>query len=181
MTAAVFLDRDETLIANKGDLGDPEEVRLLPGVAEGVSTLLAHGWRLFVVTNQGGVARGRYTMSDVDAVHDRLHALLQAATGHEQVVTEFYACPWHPAGVVPAFTREHPWRKPAPGMLLAAAQEHDVNLQASWLVGDAPRDIAAGQSAGCRTVLLGMASCDPPPDHRCENLIEAAACIGPPA
>jgi len=174
---AVFLDRDETLIANPGDLADPEQVVLLPEAADGVRALHHAGWMLFVVTNQGGVARGAFTMDDVDATNARVQAVLAQATEIEQPIQAFYACPWHPKGVVTEYASEHPWRKPSPGMLLAAAEEFDVDLRASWLVGDAPRDIAAGAAAGCRTVLLGEGACDPEPTHRCRSLVEAASCI----
>ena len=175
---AVFLDRDETLIANTGDMGDPDKVVLLPEAADGVRSLYEAGWMLFVVTNQGGVARGAFTMDSVDATHARVQAVLAEATGIEQPIRAFYACPWHPEGVVEAYAREHPWRKPSPGMLLAAADDFDVDLVGSWLVGDAARDIAAGAAAGCRTVLLGDGACDPEPTHQCETLVQAAAHIG---
>ncbi len=120
MRPAVFLDRDDTLIhctdiTPDGDLGDPALVKLLPGVAQGIAKLRAAGFPLVVVSNQGGVARGRYTTLEVDRVNRRVNELLDDA------VTRFYYCPWHPKGIVPEFTREHPWRKPQPGMLLQAA------------------------------------------------------------
>ena len=178
---AVFLDRDETLIANTGDLGDPEKVVLLQEAAAGVRALREAGWMLFVVTNQGGVARGAFSIDDMDATHARVQALLEQETGLKQPIEAFYACPWHPDGVVKAFTQEHNWRKPSPGMLLAAADAFDIDLQASWLVGDAPRDIAAGTAAGCRTVLLGHGVCTPKPTHRCSTLLQAAQHIGDPS
>jgi histidinol-phosphate phosphatase family protein len=176
----VFLDRDQTLIANKGDLGDPDQVVLLPGVAEGVAALHQAGWSMIVVTNQGGVARGVFSLDDTAAVARRIDQLLEAATGLIAPIAAWYSCPWHPNGTVPEFTREHPWRKPQPGMLKAAADDHGVELAASWMVGDSARDIEAGQRAGCRTVLLSDAFCDPPPTHRCMNLQAAAVIIGQP-
>lgn len=177
----VFLDRDQTLITNAGDLGDPDLVALLPGVGEGVLALHEAGWSMIVVTNQGGVARGNFTVDDMNAVARRIDLDLQQATGLSTPLLAWYACPWHPQGSVEAFTREHPWRKPQPGMLTAAADEHDVDLSASWMVGDSARDIEAGRRAGCRTVLLGTTACDPPPTHRCADLPAAAALIGHPA
>jgi D-glycero-D-manno-heptose 1,7-bisphosphate phosphatase len=160
LRAAVFLDRDNTLIANDstgaghGDLGDPELVRLQPGVAEGLKTLREAGFALVVVTNQGGVARGRYTESDVDAVHQRIAQLVDAAANRRGVIDRFYYCPYHPEGTVEEYRREHPWRKPAPGMILQAAHDMNLDLQRSWLVGDQDRDIAAGRAAGVRTLIL---------------------------
>ena len=150
MRPAVFLDRDNTLIANDGDLGDPDKVSLLPGVRDGLQELEKAGYVLVVVTNQGGVARGHYGESDVARVHDRIAELV----GSVQPLA-FYHCPYHPEGTVPEYTREHHWRKPAPGMLLAAAEELQLDLEGSWMVGDQPRDIQAGTAAGCRTILLG--------------------------
>ena len=173
---AVFLDRDETLIANTGDLGDPNQVQLLPGVTEGVKALHAAGWMLIVITNQGGVARGRFRTEDVDAVHAKVQHLLATHTGIDAPIRHFYSCPWHPDGTVPEWTREHPWRKPQPGMLLAAAQDYDIDLDASWMVGDTARDIEAGQASGCRTILLGPAVANP--THHCDDLMQAAAHIG---
>ena len=150
---AVFLDRDNTLIVNDGDLGDPDAVVLMQGAAMAVASLCGLGFRTFVVTNQGGVARGRYREQDVDAVHQRLAELLeQQATGAR--VDGFYYCPFHPEGTSHHYRREHPDRKPAPGMLLRAAAEHGIDLRSSWMIGDAMRDVAAGEAAGCRTILL---------------------------
>lgn len=154
MSSAVFLDRDNTLIANEGDLGEPERVRLLDGVAEGLKRLRDAGFRLVVVTNQGGVARGAFTEDDVDSVHQRIATLVdEAAAGHE-LVSRFYYCPYHPKATIEAYRRDHPWRKPRPGMLLQAARDLNLDLAQSWMIGDAARDVQAGRSAGCRTVLV---------------------------
>lgn len=190
---AVFLDRDNTLIHNEGDLGDPEHVRLVDGVAAGLLALRRAGYRLVVVTNQAGVARGRYTEADVDAVHQRIAqklaessspplspavtsraqpgavqtaadaaAIAEAAsalaldelTDHPTLIDRFYYCPYHPEGVAPEYRRDHPWRKPNPGMLLQAAEDMHLDLARSWMIGDQQRDVLAGRAAGCRTILL---------------------------
>jgi len=174
---AVFLDRDGTLIRNDGDLGDPERVALLPGVAEGMRHLLGGGYRLVVVTNQGGVARGAYDESAVDATHARLEQVLRSATGLPAVITDFLHCPFHPQGTVERYRREHPWRKPQPGMLLEAARRHALHLPACWMVGDQERDVAAGAAAGCRSVLLGVPRAASAADYFARTLPEAAARI----
>ena len=172
MDPAVFLDRDNTLIANHGDLGDPEEVVLMQGVREGLRRLHLAGYRLVVITNQGGVARGRYGEDDVKAVHARIQALV----GDPPL--SFYYCPFHPEGSVPEYTREHPWRKPAPGMILEAAQREELDLGGSWMVGDQPRDAEAGNAAGCRTILVDVEDgAGQPSDHRAESFIEAVDLI----
>lgn len=159
MPRAILLDRDGTLVANDGDLGDPAALMLLPGAAEACARLRALGFALLVVTNQGGVARGAYDEAAVERTHDALEAMLRAATGLPAVIDAFYHCPFHPEGRVERYRREHPWRKPAPGMLLAAARDLDLDLGASWLVGDAERDVEAGRAVGCRTIRLAA---DPP-------------------
>jgi len=152
---AVFLDRDQTLIANHGDLGDPQQVRLLPGVPEGLRALRRAGYRLVVVTNQGGVARGRYGEDDVDRVHERIAELVDELAGERDLIDRFYYCPYHPDAVLDEYRREHPWRKPHPGMLLQAARDMKLDLGVSWMVGDQVRDVTAGRAAGCRTILVG--------------------------
>ncbi len=153
MQAAVFLDRDDTLIHNSGDLGDPNEVRLIQGAAVAIGSLRGLGYRIVVVTNQGGVARGKYTEADVDAVHARINELVQA-TASGASIDRFYYCPYHPEGTVERYRREHPWRKPQPGMLLQAAQDMRLDLSQCWMIGDQMRDVEAGAAAGTRTILL---------------------------
>jgi D-glycero-D-manno-heptose 1,7-bisphosphate phosphatase len=152
MNAAVFLDRDNTLIHNEGDLGDPEGVRLMQGAASAVSSLQGLGYKVVVVTNQGAVARGACTESDVEAVHKRIDERIRRASGG--CIDCFYYCPYHPQGTVEAYRREHPWRKPQPGMIRQAAEDLELDLSQSWLIGDQPRDIRAGAAAGLRTILL---------------------------
>lgn len=154
---AVFLDRDNTLIENDEDLGDPDGVRLCHGVADGLVALRRAGYRLVVVTNQGGVARGKYSEADVDAVHQRIACLIDESADGVNLIDRFYYCPFHPEASVEAYRREHPWRKPNPGMLIQAASDMQLDLGQSWMIGDQARDVAAGQSAGCRTALLGDA------------------------
>ncbi len=175
---AVFLDRDNTLIDNDGDLGDPAQVRLVSGV-ESLGGLADAGFRLVVVSNQGGVARGRFSEDDVRAVNARVTRLLDEAAGRRGLIERFYFCPYHPEGTVERYRREHPWRKPQPGMLLAAARDLRLDLGRSWLIGDQPRDIEAGGAAGCRTVLIGGAA--PPqgvsPTATARTLPDAVALI----
>lgn len=154
MEPAIFLDRDNTLITNDGDLGDPEAVDLLDGVPDGLRSLRDAGYRLIVVTNQGGVARGVFTEEDVDAVHRRIAGLVDDAAGVRDVIDRFYYCPYHPDAKLEEYRRDHSWRKPQPGMLLQAARDMKIDLARSWMIGDQARDIEAGHHAGCRTVLL---------------------------
>jgi D-glycero-D-manno-heptose 1,7-bisphosphate phosphatase len=167
---AVFLDRDDTLIQNRGlpapasrpprwrpgDLCDPQRVRLLPGVLEACARLKRAGYLLVVVSNQSLVGRGVGTIEKVEATNRRLAELLTDGSG--ALLDAAYFCPNLPEGVVPRFTGDHPWRKPRPGMILRAAEDLGIDLAASWLVGDQPRDVQAGVTAGLapkRCILLG--------------------------
>jgi len=153
----VFLDRDNTILANDGDLGNPDLVRILPGAAWAIRALREAGYTIVVVTNQGGVARGLYSERDVDAVHARCAELLAREVewpATEPLIAQWLHCPFHPQGTVAEYRAEHPWRKPAPGMLLAAAEQLSIDLTKSWMVGDQERDIEAGRRAGCRTIRL---------------------------
>lgn len=156
MHKAVFFDRDDTLIHCRdatpdGDLGDPALVRLLPTVGRAIQTLNNSGLVLIVISNQGGVARGRYSIADVDLVNAEVNRQLEGA------IRGFYFCPFHPEGSVPEFTREHPNRKPSPGMLREAAEDFDINLSQSWVIGDSARDCVAGRAVGARTILVPRA------------------------
>ena len=161
MQPCVFLDRDDTLIFNttlpppadpaagwkQGDLYDPEHVGQMPGALEACRLLKARGYALVIVTNQGCVARGSATSEQVEAVNARVRGVLVGEAG-EPLIDGVYFVPFHPKGNVPEYTREHPWRKPGPGMLLAAARDHGLDLPSSWLIGDMPRDCEAGINAG---------------------------------
>jgi D-glycero-D-manno-heptose 1,7-bisphosphate phosphatase len=146
---AVFLDRDGTIIEDAGYLSDPAAMVLLPRSAAAIRRLKAAGFLVMVVTNQAGVARGLFAEGAVQEVH----AALQAALAPEgAAIDAFYYCPHHPEGSVDAYRRRCECRKPAAGMLHAAAREHDVDLQRSWMVGDKPLDVEAGLAAGCRSI-----------------------------
>ncbi len=175
---AVFLDRDGTVVDDPGYLADPAKLKLLSGVDLAIKSLRQAGYRIVLVTNQSGVARGKLTEATLKALHDRLNTLL---TEKGAPLDAVYHCPYHPEGTVPEFTRDSDLRKPAPGMLLKAAGDLDLDLRRSWMVGDAARDTQAGLSAGCRTVLLDAGKPDHEPDapcdHRARNLVEAARII----
>lgn len=152
MHAAIFLDRDRTLIENDGDLGDPNLVKLVRGAASAIASLRGLGYRIVVVTNQAGVARNNFTEQDVHAVHDRINQLIRATSG--VWIDRFYYCPYHPEAVVDQYRKDHSWRKPKPGMELQASRDMDLDLARSWTIGDQPRDIEAGLAAGTRTILI---------------------------
>jgi D,D-heptose 1,7-bisphosphate phosphatase len=149
--AAVFLDKDGTLIEDVPYNVDPDRIRLAAGVAEGLPRLRSAGFRLIVVSNQSGVARGYFAEEAIGPVRERLRELL-ANVGVE--LDGFYYCPHHPEGVVPGYATACACRKPEPGMILQAARDHDIDLGRSWFVGDILDDVEAGRRAGCRAALI---------------------------
>jgi D-glycero-D-manno-heptose 1,7-bisphosphate phosphatase len=176
---AVFLDRDGTLIEDPGYLNHPDQVKLLEGVAEALKELETLGYRIVVVSNQSGVARGIVSEEMLERIHERLREMLKLKGAS---LDGIYYCPYHPEGVIPKYTKDSDWRKPQPGMLLAAAREMDLDLARSWMVGDKSSDIEAGRAAGCRTILIrsGPASRDTKtegPDHIAVNMREAVNMI----
>jgi D-glycero-D-manno-heptose 1,7-bisphosphate phosphatase len=156
---AAFLDRDGVLNEgvpdpDSGALESPlrvEDVHLLPGVAATMRRLAAAGFTLVCVSNQPAAAKGRATVQELLAVHERVAELL-AREGAR--LDASYLCFHHPDGVVPELSGPCPCRKPAPGMLLEAADALGLELGASWMIGDTDADVGAGATAGCRTVLL---------------------------
>lgn len=179
MQRAIFLDRDNTILDNDGYLGDPAEVVLCKGAASAIASLRGLGYKIVVVTNQSGVARGLFTEADVQAVHNRISELIEKQANGASI-DAFYYCPYLPGAQVAKYDQAHPWRKPEPGMLLAAAEEMKLDLSACWMVGDAGRDTAAGKAAGVRTVLLGEhdpATDEPEPDYTAASMTEAARII----
>ena len=149
--AAVFLDKDGTLIEDLPYNVDPDRIRLAPGAAEGLRLLHHAGYHLIVISNQSGVARGYFAEQALAAVAARLRGLLAAAGVPLAAV---YYCPHHPDGAVPAYAVACDCRKPAPGLILRAAYDHSIDLARSWFIGDILHDIEAGRRAGCRTVLI---------------------------
>jgi D-glycero-D-manno-heptose 1,7-bisphosphate phosphatase len=174
--AAVFLDRDNTVVEDPGYLADPNQVKLLPGAAEAIHRWNEAGYRVVMVTNQSGLARGLITEAQLEDIHAQLELLLEA---DDAEIDAIYYCPYldGPEAIVPKFRRDSSLRKPKPGMLLKAAEEMNLDLEASWMVGDGPADVQAGLAAGCKTVLLTDAdesAEDLGADYVAESLSQAA-------
>ncbi len=159
---AVFFDRDNTLIANDGYLGDASQVKLIAGAADAVARVRELGYATVIISNQSGVARGLFDEAAVQAVDARMAELL-LAQNPAAIIDRHEFCPYHPQAVVEQYRQDSPLRKPRPGMLLAAADAMELDLSNSWLIGDAPRDIAAGKAAGCRTILFSEPDLPPSP------------------
>lgn len=172
LNRAVFLDRDGVLTRASVRDGKPypprsvAELEILPECAAALAALKQAGFLLLIVTNQPDIARGIETADDVEAIHAVLRAKLP--------VDDVRVCPHDDRDACPC-------RKPRPGLLLAAAQDHAIDLTRSFLIGDRWRDIAAGRHAGCATVWIDRGYTeprpDPPADVRVESLAEATAWI----
>ena len=170
-SAAVFLDKDGTLVENVPYNVDSAKVRLVPGAAGCVAALRAHGLKVIVVSNQPGVAMGLFGESALHEVGKEIERQLGLR------LDGFYYCMHRPEAGCRC-------RKPQPGMLLRAAREHGVRLSASWMVGDILDDVEAGRRAGCRTVLVDNGNetewkpgAAREPDCTAPGLAEAAAHI----
>jgi D-glycero-D-manno-heptose 1,7-bisphosphate phosphatase len=145
---AVFLDKDGTVVVDVPYNADPALLRLQPGVGPALAALDAAGFALIVVSNQSGIALGRFTEAQFAQLREALADCLLRAAGVR--LTDFYYCAHAPrADGTPACV----CRKPSPLMLRCAAAEHGLDLARSWMVGDTLDDIEAGHRAGCRTVL----------------------------
>jgi D-glycero-D-manno-heptose 1,7-bisphosphate phosphatase len=168
---AVFLDRDGVInraVVRDGKPYPPVNLttlEILPGVLEAMHALREAGWLLIVVTNQPDVARGTTPRADVEAINQHLLECLP--------IDEFRSC-YHDS------SDGCSCRKPLPGALLAAAAVHDIDLSASYMVGDRWRDTAAGERAGCKTIFIDYGYAEKQPEkfnHRVRNLKEAADII----
>ena len=151
MRPAIFLDRDGTLNEEVDYLSDPDQLVLIPGAAAAVARINARGIPVVVVTNQSGIGRGRYDWHDFAAVMSRMETLLALENARIDAV---YASPHHEKGQGEYAVVDHPERKPNPGMLTRAAEEHGLDLARSWMVGDKDIDLEAGRRAGCRVALV---------------------------
>ncbi len=168
MNKAVFLDRDGVLIEEVHLLTKPEQIRVLPGVAEALQKLKAAGFHLIVVSNQTVISRGLATEAEVKAVNSHMEKLLENAS----LLDGIYICPHHPNATLASYRKNCDCRKPQPGLLLRAAEERAINLKDSFMVGDRITDIIAGARAGCRTILVQTGNHLAPPIETVEPLDE---------
>jgi histidinol-phosphate phosphatase family protein len=173
MSKAVFLDRDGTLSEHVHYLSDPEKFRLMPDAIKALKLLAGAGYKLVVVTNQSGVARGLFTEETLARIHGRMKMLL--ADGGVRLDGVYY-CPHHPEAGCSC-------RKPATGMIDAACAELGIECEGSFMVGDATADILLGENAGLKTILVatgyGGKEKDVAirPDYVASDLYEAALII----
>lgn len=174
---AIFLDRDGTINEYVGFLTDIKEFRLLDGVAEAIRKINASGYLAIVVTNQPIIARGEVSFTELQEIHNKMETLLGAEGAY---IDAIYFCPHHPdkgfEGERVEYKISCDCRKPKPGMLLKAAEDFNIDLSRSWMVGDGKNDVEAGKNAGCKTVLIGTE--DYGQDHKVSSLFAFANTIG---
>jgi len=170
----ILLDRDGTIIVDHGYIGSVDRVEFIDGAADAIGGFNRAAIPVAVVTNQSGVARGLYRLEDVAVVHRYIADRLAERGAH---IDLFIYCPYHPAGVVDAFARTSEDRKPGPGMAKAAAAALNLDLTASWVVGDRPEDIGLAESVGASAVYLGPDECRRPGVWSFPSLAAAAPFI----
>ncbi len=158
---ALLLDRDGTLVHPVHYPSRPECLCLYEGICPALRDLQQVGFRLVVITNQSGVARGYFTEAELQGMHQYL---AQELRSNGVQLDAIYYCPHHPDGVIPELSIRCDCRKPKPGMLLRAAADLDLDLQRSWFIGDILDDIEAGNRAGCRTILVDLGT-EPIPEQ----------------
>ncbi len=188
--AALFLDRDGTLVHPRHYPARPEDLVLYTGLGPPLRRLQDAGFRLVVITNQSGLARGYFDEAALARMHDYLTSEL-AQLGVR--LDAIHHCPHHPEGIVPELAVRCQCRKPAPGLILQAASALGVDAARSWFVGDILDDVEAGKRAGCRTVLVDLGTEAAPrdelrrPDYVARDTVHALQIVaaleglGPPA
>jgi D-glycero-D-manno-heptose 1,7-bisphosphate phosphatase len=187
LNRAVFLDRDgiinELVYHREQEVIDspftPGQFKLIPGITEAMKILRSLGYLTILVSNQPGIAKKHMTTKNFELIKQKMNSELMA--DGVELDGEYY-CLHHPEAVVEKYRIACDCRKPLPGMLFKAAQEKDINLKESWLIGDNLSDIKAGKAAGCRTILIGTMKCEicrfmseinVVPDKIFDNLAEA--------
>ena len=152
MEKAVFLDRDGTINKEVTYLYRPEDLIILPGVPQAIKSLRDHGFRVIVVTNQAGIARGYYTVEQMHTLHQYLNEQLKKDGAW---IDRFYYCPHHPEHGIGEYKQACRCRKPGTGMFEMAQQEYNIDKSHSYMIGDKRIDVQAGLNFGICSILVG--------------------------
>ena len=151
MEKAIFIDKDGTLIPNIPYNVSPDLIRIESNALDGLKQLKANGYLLIIISNQAGIALGKFKIESLNGVEHKIRILLSEENIH---LDGFYYCPHHPEGTLEEYRLDCLCRKPKPGMILKAAEELGIDLIGSWIIGDILHDIEAGNRAGCKTILI---------------------------
>jgi D,D-heptose 1,7-bisphosphate phosphatase len=168
----VLLDRDGTIIVDHGYVGSVNRVEFIDGSPEAIALLNGASIPVALLTNQAGVARGFYGIDDVSSVH---HYMAEYLARHGAHIDCYLFCPYHPDGVVEAFARTSEDRKPRPGMAKAAAAALNLDLTASWVVGDRLEDIGLAEAIGASAIYLGPEPYENPDVWRFSDLARSVS------
>lgn len=147
----VFLDRDGTINKEVSYLHRIEDIEIMKGVAKGIRMLNTHGYMVIVISNQSGVARGFFSTEEVEMINEKINELLLA---EDAKITEFYYCPHHPNGIQKKYSVKCNCRKPNIGMIAGAVKKYDIDITASYLIGDKATDMKTARNAGCGDILV---------------------------
>ena len=145
----MFLDRDGTINVDHGYVGTRDRWEWMPGAIDAIRMATQAGWRVFVVTNQSGIARGFFDEGATDALHGWMIAEIRQAGGR---IDDIRVCPFHPEAKIARYRRVSDWRKPAPGMILDLIRTWALDPARCVMVGDQPTDVAAAEAAGIRGI-----------------------------
>lgn len=148
---AVFLDRDGTINEEVGYVNHIERFNLLPRAGQAIRLLNQQGWKVVVITNQSGVARGYFPESLIHQVHQKMRELLKKDGAH---LDGIYYCPHHPEIGIPPYRQKCRCRKPATGLIEAAVKELDLDTSGSYMVGDRRADIEFARHVGAKSILV---------------------------
>lgn len=148
---AAFFDRDGVLNVDKSYLYKIEDLEWIDGAKEALAYLTQQGYTIFVVTNQSGIARGYYTVDDMNKLHEFMAQQVAEAGGK---IEKFYYCPHLPEGKIAEYAVKCDCRKPKPGLILRAFEEYDIDKDAAFLIGDKPRDVESAEAAGIKGYLF---------------------------
>ncbi|MFC1637461.1 D-glycero-beta-D-manno-heptose 1,7-bisphosphate 7-phosphatase [Candidatus Margulisiibacteriota bacterium] len=177
MNKAVFLDRDGTIVEDVGYMNSPKQLEFIPGSIKAIKKLNEAGYKVVVITNQAGVARGLITEDMLQTIDKTLHKWILSGGAH---LDGIYYCPHHPDHGVYPYKQVCECRKPHPGLIKRAHRDLDIDPAQSFMIGDKATDVEAGKRAGTKTVFVrsgrGQAEekkINGKPDHITENLAEA--------
>ena len=177
MNKALFLDRDGVINIDHGYTYKISDLNLLEGVVEGLQAISHLDYKIFIITNQSGIARGLFAIDDL---HFFMDYLLKTLAKNDINISDYFFCPHHLEGTIKAFTKKCSCRKPEPGMLHDAQKKYNLDLSQSILIGDKETDILAGKNAGVPSNILitdSILSIRSKASYSAKDLIQAAKII----
>lgn len=171
MNKAVFLDRDGTINVDKGYVHRIEDFQFIKGVPEAIKLLNDSGYKVIVITNQSGIARGYYSEGDANKLHNEINGLLKNYEAH---IDRFYYCPHHPDYGNEKYKINCLCRKPKTGLIDKAVRDFNIDIKKSWMIGDRESDLIAGINAGVKSMLICK---NPQQVNEINNLLDGVKCI----